>query len=436
MKFKKTIATAAALAMLLTGTAVIPQNGLDSLNAVSVAAEDETSGTEAFVTRMYSVVLGRNPDSVGLGNWVNKLNSHQATASDIILGFFFSDEYKSRNNSIDQQITDCYHAMLGRDPDAIGMQNWRKRLESGMTLRTVCAGFAGSSEFKDLCASYGISAGNIALIYARDRNFERTNFVYRLYKNCLGRNPDIAGIENWCKSIENGQTGAKIAEGFIFSSEYKKRYVSNEDFVTMLYNTILGRNPDSAGMKTWADKLNYTNTRQNVTNGFLFSSEFKEQCSKAGIRVGSKLSEKDNTADWQYNVRFLEEINKIRESHGLNPLVTRQDLWEDVAMVRAAELRSNFSTERPNGDEYTSLYTDMVDPFEAQGYEEPFVAESILRYSYVSEALNDLDDVDANYMDPDLDVIYVGHYSVRDYYYGSPVDGLLHYFAIESLGLE
>lgn len=434
MTFKKSIAAAAAATMLMTGAMTFPTS-LGSQNT-AITAEAASSDTEAFVTRMYSVVLGRNPDSAGLKNWVNKLNSHKANASDIIVGFFFSDEYKSRNKSIDEQITDCYNAMLGRNPDSAGMQNWKKRLESGMTLRTVCAGFAGSSEFKNLCASYGISPGNVTLTYSRDKNFERTNFVYRLYKNCLGRNPDIAGLENWCKSIEKGQTGAKIAEGFIFSSEYKKRYVSNDDFVLMLYNTILGRNPDPAGLQTWTDKLNYTNTRQNVTNGFLFSSEFKGQCSKAGINVGSKLSEKDNTSDWKYNIQFLNEINHLRGIYGYEPLVTRQDLWEDVAMVRASELSSRFAVTRPNGEDYTSLYEDMVDPFANQGYYDPFVAESILRYTYISEALNDLNDSSANYMDPDLDIAYIGHYAVKDNYYGSEIDGLVHYFAVEAIGLE
>lgn len=434
MIFRKSIAAVVA-AMLLTGVAVFPPSAQPQSTAITAEASS-SSGTEAFVTRMYSVVLGRNPDSVGLQNWVNKLNSHQASASDIIVGFFFSNEYKGKKKSIDEQITDCYHAMLGRDPDAVGVQNWRKRLESGMTLRTVCAGFAGSSEFRNLCDSYGISAGKVDLTYARDKNFERTNFVYRLYKNCLGRNPDVAGLENWCQSIEKGQTGAKIAEGFIFSSEYRKRYVSNEDFVVMLYNTILGRNPDAGGLQKWTDKLNYSNTRQNVTNGFLFSNEFRGQCSKAGINVGSKLTEKDNTNDWLYNIQFLNKINHLRSLHGYDPVTTRQDLWEDVALIRAKELRTQFAITRPDGSEYASMYADMITPFENQGYSDPAAAESILRYTYISEALEDLDDDYANYMDPDIDIAYIGHYGVQDSYHGSDVDGLVHYFAIESLNID
>lgn len=438
MRFRRTIAAVSAATILFSGAAVLSPS---AVNQTVLAAESETqpiTGTEAFVTRMYNVVLGRNPDSAGLRNWVEKLNSHESEASDIILGFFFSSEYINKKKTADEQVTDCYNAMLGRNPDPTGMQNWKKRLESGMTLRTVCAGFAGSTEFMNLCDSYGISSGKVTLTYARDKNFERTDFVYRLYKNCLGRNPDTAGLENWCRNIENGQTGAKIAEGFIFSKEYKEKYVTNEEFVTMLYNTILGRNPDANGLASWTEKLNYRNTRPNVTNGFLFSNEFKEQCSKAGINVGSKLAEKDSSVDWQYNIQIVNEINYLRAQRGYSPVVTRYDLWEDVAMVRARELHTQFYGDlRPDGTDWTSAYNDVIYSFIKQGYYNPLASETKLRYSYVYEALDDLgNDYEAYYMGPDIDIVYAGHYSTYDSYYGSVYDGLVHYFAVESLDID
>ncbi len=439
MRFRRTIAALSAAEILFTGAAVFnPLAEAPIIASAESAVEEPMTGTEAFVTRMYSVVLGRNPDSAGLNNWVQKLNSHEAEASDIILGFFFSSEYINKKKTAEEQVIDCYNAMLGRNPDSAGMQNWKKRLESGMTLRTVCAGFAGSTEFMNLCDSYGISPGKVALTYARDKNFERTDFVYRLYKNCLGRNPDTAGLENWCKSIENGQSGAKIAEGFIFSREYKGKYVSNEEFVTMLYKTILGRNPDSSGLASWTDKLNYRNTRQNVTNGFLFSNEFKGQCTRAGINVGSKLAEKDSTVDWQYNIQFLNEINYLRQQRGYAPVVTRHDLWEKVAMVRAKELTDSFySDNRPDGTDWTTAYNEIVEPLVKQGYYNPLASETKLRYSYVYEALDDLSsDYEAYYMDEYIDIVYTGHYSTYDSYYGSYYDGLVHYFAIESLDID
>ena len=245
--------------------------------------------TEGFVTRMYNVALNRKPDAAGLKNWVTKLNNHTATAADIINGFFFSNEYQKKNRTANQMIEDCYKAMLDRSPDASGRANWKNRLSVGMSIQAICKGFVGSSEFKGLCDYYKITPGSITPKYARDENYERTYFIYRLYKNCLGRNPSASEVENWCKQIKAGKTGSSIAYGFIFSKEYKGKNVSNSAFVDMLYRTILGRNGDSSGVKSWTAKLNAKATRESVFNGFLFSTEFKNQCDKAGIKVGSKV---------------------------------------------------------------------------------------------------------------------------------------------------
>lgn len=64
----------------------------------------------------------------------------------------------------------------------------------------------------------------------------------------------------------------------------------------MLYKTILGRTPDKSGLNSWTSQLNNGKSREFVTNGFLFSNEFKGQCSKAGITLGSKLTTPEDIA--------------------------------------------------------------------------------------------------------------------------------------------
>ncbi len=326
-----------------------------SFNAVEASAETAyAKNTEGFVTRMYNVVLGRNPDATGLKNWTAKLNDHTATASDLIYGFFCSDEYKGKKKSNEEIVTDCYKAMLDRDPDSAGKANWLARLNVGMTTMAVCKGFVGSNEFKGLCSAYGIDPGTISLSYARDENYERTYFVYRLYANCLGRTPDITGLENWCKNLKNGTTGTQIAKGFIFSDEYKGKNVSNEEFVTMLYNTILGRTPDSSGSSSWTSQLNIGRSREYVTNGFLFSSEFKGQCSTAGITLGDKLhTPEDDDPYMAYACEVVALVNEQRKANGLSELKVTSDL-QSAAKKRAVELYSSFSHTRPNG---TSCFT-------------------------------------------------------------------------------
>ena len=244
---------------------------------------------EGFVRRMYNIVLNREADPAGLKNWTTQLNNRTKTAADIIMAFFNSNEYQKRNKTSEQMVIDCYKAMLNREPDAVGKARWTKYLDTGMTIQVVCKGIVGSSEFKNLCKSYGITPGTITIKYARDENYERTAFVYRLYLNCLGRTPDNSGLENWCKNLKNGTTGAQAVKGFFTSKEFTGKNLSNRSFVEIIYRTMLGRAGDTAGLNSWTKQLENGKSRIDIINGFLFSGEFKKQCANAGINVGSKI---------------------------------------------------------------------------------------------------------------------------------------------------
>ncbi len=278
------------------------------------AASESEKKTEAFVERMYTLVLGRKPDPNGLKNWTSKLTSHTAKASDIVMGFFFSDEYKNKKKTSYEMVTDCYNAMLGRIPDSQGLKTWGARFDIGMTVESVCSGFIGSNEFKGLCKQYGIEPGTITMRYARDENFKRTSFVYRLYKNCLNREPDIAGLEDWCKKLKNGTTGTSIAYGFFFSKEFTGKGYTNTSYVTLLYTTILGRLPDNKGLQGWVKKLDDGSSREYIANGFLFSDEFKKQCSEAGVVLGNKIPvPEDKPAEKMPDAKYIKVNNILQD---------------------------------------------------------------------------------------------------------------------------
>ena len=116
-------------------------------------------------------------------------------------------------------------------------------------------------------------------------------FVNRLYKNILGRNADEAGLNAWVKVLNEGKEGgSETVANFVFSKEYESRKVSDEEFVTTMYKTILGRNPDKAGLDAWVSKLTTGMTRRYVVAGFTNSDEFAKLCKSYGIKVGSFVS--------------------------------------------------------------------------------------------------------------------------------------------------
>ncbi len=366
--------------------AVRTNSAEDLSGAITTGSSD--SGTKGFVTRMYQVVLGRDPDPNGLETWIYQLESGRLGAADLVSRFFNSPEYQGKNKSSEAVVVDCYNAMLGRDPDPSGLDHWKAMLDIGMTSDKVCAGFLNSNEFLGLATSYGIKRGTIDLKNYRDLNYDRTAFVYRLYQDCLNRTPDLAGLEHWCQVLSLGYEGTNVARGFVFSTEYKKRLASNAEYVDMLYRTILGREADAAGKANWTNLLNFTSTREKVLNGFMFSPEFSAKCSKAGINVGKKIDEPDNTRAWQANILILSLVNAERSKVGAAALTTREDLWENVAMVRAEEVSRYFSHTRPNGTTCWTAYEEagFPDSREAENIAFGFKAEKDVMKAWMNSS--------------------------------------------------
>lgn len=336
---------------------------------VNAAYENENS-VRGFVYRMYKTVLGREPEEGGFNYWVRELESGRSTAAQLVSDFFDSAEYKAKGKSNDAVLNDCYQAMMNRGPDTEGYNYWMERLNVGMSSDAVCSGFVSSAEFKALAAKYGIRPGTIRVKNARDLNYAWTSFVYRLYADCLNRDPDTVGIEYWCQQLLKGKGGAELAAGFVFSNEYKNRLPSNEVFVMMLYRTILGREYEDDGLDFWVEKLDYTNSREHVLNGFMNSREFANKCVAAGLKVGKNVAEPEKTTAWKSNILILSLVNLERAKYGLPSVKTREDLWERVAMIRAKEVSILHSHTRPDGSDCWSAYLDA-------GFDYVFAGENI-----------------------------------------------------------
>ncbi|MCR4928491.1 MAG: DUF4214 domain-containing protein, partial [Lachnospiraceae bacterium] len=113
-------------------------------------------------------------------------------------------------------------------------------------------------------------------------------FVERCYTVTLGRGSDAAGFADWKDQLLNGKSvGVNIAYGFLFSSEYKNKNKSNEDYVKDLYKLFMDRDPDQAGFNDWVGKLNQGQSREEVFAGFANSQEFYNICESYGITAGS-----------------------------------------------------------------------------------------------------------------------------------------------------
>ncbi len=257
---------------------------------------------KAFVSRCYSVILGRGADPDGLNGWANALASGQAQASQIIDGFVNSQEFLNKGLSREEQVDTLYQAMLGRAADPTGKAAWVQVLNEGHPFAAVINGFCGSTEFINLCAEYGIQPGSVQVKAAIMKRVsitpegsdpsapvvrvgyesEYTNqekvraFVEHCYLSVLGREGDEDGILNYTALILGGKkTPKQVAYEFVFSPEFQGKLPGNEAFIRILYKLYLNREPNAEELGGWVAMLEGGTSLEEIVKGFADGAEFR-----------------------------------------------------------------------------------------------------------------------------------------------------------------
>lgn len=250
-----------------------------------------TQNISTFVERLYTNVLGRPSDASGLTNWVNVLQT--SNASDVAKSFFNSQEFLNANYSDTAYVQKLYTTFLDRTYDEGGLTHWLSQLSGGMSRSAVLDGFAQSSEFATIAQSYGIDAyesGGGTTTPSNPNLSPVESFVERFYTEVLGRASDASGLASWSTGLENGsKTADDIAQGFFFSQEFINRNLSNSDFIDVAYETLLNRQADSGGKASWLTQLNGGMSRSTMLDGFIYSAEFDSLADSYGIEVGNEI---------------------------------------------------------------------------------------------------------------------------------------------------
>ena len=177
--------TEMAAADVETGTEEIPQT-----DAPEDIAEDSVA---AFVNRLYNVCLEREPDSAGLKNWHDRISSDSISAVDAVKGFLNSKEYQNRQLSDEVYIANLYQVFLNRTGSSSEIQHWLIIYQQGVSKNYLMHGFSNSTEFTNLCASYGVTRGSIALTEERDKYPNVAKMVVNCYA-VLDRTPSGSEI--------------------------------------------------------------------------------------------------------------------------------------------------------------------------------------------------------------------------------------------------
>jgi hypothetical protein len=207
------------------------------------AACSSYTGNAEFVCWVYEDLLGRTPDAPGLNYWLSELSAG-TTRTQVAYSVITSTE------SLTDYIEGDYEAFLGRAADAGGLSMWLQAFESGQTAEQIDAGILGSAEFY-----YKSGSTN-------------SGFISALYEQLLSRSPDSAGESTWNAVLSNGVSRSQVANDIDTSPE------EWTDDVQFNYQDFLGRAADQAGLVGWVHALETGTTQQQVIAAMLGSQEF------------------------------------------------------------------------------------------------------------------------------------------------------------------
>ncbi len=138
-------------------------------NQNSTALKLDASGVDdakldEYVERLYTKILGRNSEAEGKEYWKKVIIDGKDSNGNVYdaataarKGFFESKEYKNKNRTDDEFLTDLYWAFFNREPDEDGYKYWQNKMknEGYSRQRVIDEGFGHSKEFKNLLISYG-----------------------------------------------------------------------------------------------------------------------------------------------------------------------------------------------------------------------------------------------------------------------------------------
>jgi uncharacterized repeat protein (TIGR03803 family) len=204
-----------------------------------------------YVEALYRAILHRDADPGGLASWTSQFDSGALTRLQVVQRIRQSQEH------VTQEVTDFYFTLLGRAPDAPGLQSWVQNLENGMTEEQVAFRFLDSPEYLDQGDKY---------------------FVDHMYLSLLGRSFDAPGEANWLAALGDDAAGNPVQPATLTHEQVISQFMRSPESLTRLvegyYQVFLKRLADPQGLSDWLTALEQGDSFLAIGQQFLSSDEF------------------------------------------------------------------------------------------------------------------------------------------------------------------
>ncbi len=171
--------------------------------------------------------------------------------------------------------------------------------------------------------------------------------VWRLYQSIYLRQPRQSGFNYWVALRQSGVPLTTIARSFMDNSdEFANRYgdVSDRQFVRLVFNNVLCREPVDAGLDYWSSQLRSGSTRSDVLLNFTELHEYMRVTSTCFSASGVSQSDLDH-CDPDYEDRLFEQqvidlTNQVRQNAGCDPLISNP-LLHNAALAHSVDMATN-----------------------------------------------------------------------------------------------
>ncbi len=192
-------------------------------------------------------------------------------------------------------------------------------------------------------------------------------FVSDLYSQVLMIRPEEAEAEEIVTRLESKSTTvADIMNELLSQPEYLSRNLTDADYITMMYGSLLGRAPDETGYSNWCNRIQYM-SRQNVLRGFVSSTEFFNRCESFGIERGSITTTENrdvnNTLTLSVFNMYKNICGKAPSSDTLNSMtgdILYNSISLEVTAFRIAETQDFADVSASNSDYVASVYNGLL----------------------------------------------------------------------------
>ena len=220
------------------------------------AAATTSAGTGISVADAYQQVLGRAPDAAGLQYFADRFGT-SVDPTELSTFSVLAQPELAAAAPTNTAIRDMYQQVLGRAPDASGLKYFADRF--GTSVDPTELGIFQSMASQEIAANAARNTGTTTRTGTTTSTGTGATATGTssadVYQQVLGRAPSAAEIAYWTSQFGSSVDPAELSTFSVAAQTERAAAPTTNDAVRQMYLSVLGREPDASGLKYFSDRF-------------------------------------------------------------------------------------------------------------------------------------------------------------------------------------